>query len=213
VRRGEAEQSRGAVESPDLSAVTAIPASAVAPELVRTPLEQRFLNLVRDVTGDLDGPMERHGVRCFLLVELLAARRGLEVDREVALCAALAHDLGIYPSASHGGVYTDESGELAASVFREAGAEEDRARLVADACAYHHALRPQWSRGVEVELLRRADRVEVAAGLVRHGLDRVQVRAVFAAAPRDRFYAEIGRLLLRALRDRPLTLPRILKLD
>jgi hypothetical protein len=187
--------------------------TVVAPDLVRTPLEQRFLDLVRDVTGDLDGPMERHGVRCFLLVELLGARRRVEIDREVALCAALAHDLGIYPSASHGGVYTDEGGELAAGLFREAGAGEDRARLVADACAYHHALRPQWSRGAEVELLRRADQIEVAAGLVRHGLDRGQVQAVFAAAPRDRFYAEIGKLLGGALRERPLTVPRIFKLD
>jgi hypothetical protein len=193
--------------------LAAIPASVVATEVVRTPLEQRFLDLVRHVTGELDGPMERHCVRCFLFVELLAARRGLGIDREVALCAALAHDIGIYPSASHGGVYTDEGGELAASLFREAGAAEERARLVDDACAYHHALRPQWSRGAEVELLRRADQIEVAAGLVRHGLDRVEVRSVFDAAPRDRFYSEIGKLLVRALRDRPLTVPRIFKLD
>ena len=185
----------------------------VAPELVRTPLEQRFLDLVRDVTSELDGPMERHCVRCFLFVELLAERRGLEIDREVALCAALAHDIAIYPSVSRGGVYTDESGELAASLFREAGASEERAALVADACAYHHASRPQWSRGTEVELLRRADRIEVSAGLARHGLERGQIRAVFDAAPRDRFYSEIGRLLVRALRDRPQTLPRIFKLD
>jgi HD domain len=193
--------------------VAAIAPSVVAPELARTPLERRFVDLVRDVTGDLDGPMERHCVRCFLFVELLAARRGLEIDREVALCAALAHDIGIYPSVSHGGVYTDEGGQLAASLFRDAGAAEDRARLVADACAYHHALRPQWSRGAEVELLRRADQIEVAAGLVRHGLDRGEVRSVFGAAPRDRFYSEIGKLLVRALRDRPLTVPRIFKLD
>jgi HD domain len=187
--------------------------SLVAPDLVRTPLEQRFLELVREASGELDGAMERHCVRCFLFVERLAAKRGLDLDREVGLCAAFAHDLGIYPSMSHGGVYTDESGELAASLFREAGASEERARLVADACAYHHALRPQWPRGTEVELLRRADQVEILAGLIRHGLDRADVREVFDAVPRDDFYAEIGKLLIRALRDRPLTVPRIFKLD
>jgi len=187
--------------------------SVVAPDLVQTDLEQRFLDVVRETTRELDGPMERHGLRCFLLLERLAEARGLEVDREVALCASLVHDIGIYPSASHGGVYTDESGELAERMFREAGAPAERARLCADACAYHHAVRPQWERGTEVELLRRADQIEVFAGLVRHGLDREAVREVFAAAPRDRFYAEVGRLLLRALRDRPTTLPRIFKLS
>jgi HD superfamily phosphodiesterase len=94
--------------------------SIVAPDVVETPLEQRFLDRLREVTEEVDGVMERHGLRCFLLLERLATRRGLEIDREVALCAALAHDIGIYPSASHGGVYTDESGELAAALFAEA---------------------------------------------------------------------------------------------
>jgi HD domain len=205
VRRREAKPSRAAVGAPHVS--------VVAPDVVETDLQWRFLNLVRETTGELDGPMERHGLRCFLLVRRLAESRGLEIDREVALCASLVHDIGIYPSASHGGVYTDESGELAERMFREAGAPEERARLCADACAYHHALRPQWKRGTEVELLRRADQIEVFAGLVRHGLGRDEVREVFAAAPRDRFYAEIGRLLVRALRDRPMTLPRIFKLS
>jgi hypothetical protein len=186
--------------------------AVVARDLVQTPLEQRVLARLREVTGEPDSVMERHGVRCFLLVQRLAARRGLELDREVALCAALVHDIGIYPSVSRGAVYTDESGELAAALFREAGASAERARLVADACAYHHALRPQWSRGAEVELLRLADQIEVFAGRIRNGLDRDEVRAVFAAAPRQGFYGEIGRLAVRAARDRPLTLPRIFKL-
>jgi hypothetical protein len=205
VRRSGAKPSRAAVEAPGVSAV-------VAPDLVQTPLEQRFLDRLREVTGEPDSVMERHGLRCFLFVELLAARRALEIDREVALCAALVHDIGIYPSVTHGGVYTDESGELAAALFRESGATEERARLVADACAYHHAVRPQWQRGSEVELLRRADQLEVFAGLIRHGLSRDEIRGVFAAAPRHGLYTEIGRLAVGVLRDRPLTLPLIFRL-
>jgi hypothetical protein len=186
--------------------------AVVAPELVQTPLEQRFLDRLREVTGEADSVMERHAVRCFLFVERLATRRGLEIDREVALCAALVHDIGIYPSVTHGGVYTDESGELAAALFREAGASEERARVVADACAYHHALRPQWPRGAEVELLRRADQLELFAGMIRHGLSRDEIREVFDAAPRQGLYTEIGRLTVGVLRDRPLTLPRIFRL-
>jgi len=185
--------------------------AAAAQELARTALERRCLDEVRRASDDVDGPMERHGTRCFLLIERLAARRGADIDREVALCAAFVHDIGIYPSVSRGGVYTDESGELAAQMFAEVGAPLERARLCADACAYHHARRPQWERGTEVELLRLADQIEVSGGLRRNGLSREEIRATFAAVPRTGFYREIGRLLLRALRDRPATLPRIFK--
>jgi HD domain len=207
VRRSEAEPRRAAVEAPRVSP------SVVAPDLVQTDLEQCFLDVLRAASGELDGPMERHGVRCFLLVERLADRRGLEIDREVALCASLVHDIGLYPAVSHGGVYTDEGGELAARLFREARAGDERARLVADACAYHHALRDQSHRGAEVELLRLADRTEVSAGLLRAGLGRGEVREVFEAAPRDGFYRAVAVLLAPALRERPLTLPRIFKVS
>jgi hypothetical protein len=187
--------------------------SIVAPDLVETELERRFLDALRGASGELDGPMERHGVRCFLLIRKLAERRGLEIDREVALCAALVHDIGLYPSVAHGGVYTDEGGELAARLFSEAGAADERARLVADACAYHHALRDQSSRGTEVELLRLADRIELSAGQLRAGLDRAEVHEVFESAPRDGLYRAVAALLAPTLRERPLTLPRIFKLS
>jgi hypothetical protein len=185
----------------------------VAPDLIETPLEQRFLERLRETTGEIDGVMERHCVRCFLFVERLAARRGLRIDREVALCAALVHDIGLYPSVSTGGVYTDEGGELAGALFEQAGATPERARLCADACSFHHALRDESARGAEVELMRLADRIELSAGLLSGGLSRAEVREVFDAAPRDGLYTAIARLLARAARDRPLTLPRIFKLS
>ena len=103
--------------------------SATADTLVETDLQRRFLAELRDATGEVDGPMERHCVRCFLFVELLAARRGVPIDRELALCAALVHDIGLYPSVSHGGVYTDEGGELAERIFIEASESARRAEL------------------------------------------------------------------------------------
>jgi hypothetical protein len=194
-----------------VSAERRVTDSVVAPDLIETDLERRFLVALRDASGELDGPMERHGIRCFLLVSKLAERRGLEIDREVALCAALVHDIGLYPSVSDGGVYTDEGGELAARLFSEAGASAERTRLVADACAYHHALRDQSPRGVEVELLRLADRIELSSGRLRAGLEQAEVRDVFDSAPRDGLYRAIAALLARALGERPLTLPRIFK--
>lgn len=181
--------------------------------LAASPLERRCLEQLRAASGEVDGPMERHCVRCFLFIDRLAERRGVEIDRELALCAALLHDIGLYPSVSEGGVYTDEGGELARRLFLEAGAPDERARLCADACAYHHALRDQSARGTEVELLRLADRIELSAGTLRAGLGRDEVDAIFARASRDGLYRGVAGLLGHALRERPLTLPRIFRLS
>jgi hypothetical protein len=184
---------------------------ARADDLAQTPLERRCLEELRDASGEVEGPMERHCVRCFMFVERLAARRGLDVDREVALCAAFLHDIGIYPSRSQGGVYTDESGELAHRLFTEAGADPARAQLCTDVCAYHHARSNQMARGAEVELMRLADQIEVFGGLRRHGLTRDEIQHAFDEVPRDGFYGHIAKLTVRALRDRPTTLPKIFK--
>ena len=70
--------------------------SATADTLVETDLERCFLDQLRDATGEVDGPMERHCVRCFLFMELPSNRRGLAIDRELALCGAFVHDIGLY---------------------------------------------------------------------------------------------------------------------
>jgi HD domain len=185
--------------------------SVLADELTGTPLERRCLDELRAATGEVDGAMERHCVRCFLLVELLAERRGVEVDREVVLCAALIHDAGAYDRISRGGVYTDDGGAFAEELFLGAGESPERARLVRDACAYHHAVRDQSARGTEVELLRLADRIEVSGGLLRAGLTRAEVRSIFDRVSREGFYTGVAGLLGHMLRERPLTLPRIFK--
>jgi hypothetical protein len=185
--------------------------SAVADTLVETDLERRFLDELRSASGEVDGPMERHCVRCFLFTEMLAAKRGVEIDREVSLCAAFMHDAGLYDSISRGGVYTDEGGEAAAQIFTDAGAGPERARLVRDACAQHHALRNQADKGMEVELLRLADRIEVSGGVLRAGLSGAEIQDVFDLVSRGGFYTGVAALLGHALRHRPLTLPRIFK--
>lgn len=184
---------------------------AAADGLAQTALERRCLEELRDACGEVEGPMERHCVRCFMFVERLADRRDLDIDREVALCAAFLHDVGIYSSRSQGGVYTDESGELARRLFTEAGADAERAQLCADACAYHHARSSQLARGAEVELLRLADQIEVFGGVRRHGLTREDIEETFDAVPRAGLYGHIAKLTVRALRERPGTLPKIFK--
>ena len=183
----------------------------VSESLLTTDAERQSLAALRDAAGESDGPMERHCVRCFLLCERLAARNDADLDREVALCAAFLHDIGLYESVTKGGVYTQEGAELAHELARAAGWDERRAQLCADACAYHHSVRAKWELGAEVETLRLADRIEVSGGLIRSGLTRAELREVNARAPRDGFYRGLVKVVWPALRSRPTTLPAIFK--
>jgi hypothetical protein len=84
-----------------------------------------------------------------------------------------------------------------------------RLERLGDAIERHHELRPQFARGAEVELMRRADLVDVSQGLIRFGLEREWLRNLSRQVPRKGMMREIGRLVAVAARERPLTLPSI----
>lgn len=155
--------------------------------------------------------MERHGLRVFLIADRLATAREAEIDREVLLIAGLLHDVGLYDQASHGGVYVKEGAEFTAELLRAQSWDEDRIRLCFDAIERHHELRSQWGRGAEVELIRRADLVDLTSGVVRFGLSREWLRDLSKSVPRDGTYDTIGREVGRLLLHRPLTFPQIFR--
>src|SRR6185312_688999 len=67
-----------------------------ADELVCTEYEAVALEALRTATGEIDGDMERHTVRQYLIAERLADTLGVAYDREVLLCASFLHDAGLY---------------------------------------------------------------------------------------------------------------------
>jgi predicted hydrolase (HD superfamily) len=182
-----------------------------AEDLVRTDSEAAALAKLREISGEVGGPMERHGLRVFLIADRLATARDAEIDREVLLIAGLLHDVGLYDEASQGGVYVLEGAEFTAALLRDQGWNEERISLCFDAIERHHELRSQWDRGAEVELIRRADLVDVSAGLVRFGLSREWLRDLFESISREGTYRTIGYEVARVLRHRPLTLPQIFR--
>lgn len=172
-----------------------------AEELVETDAERAALAKLRELTGETDGPMERHGLRIHLIAERMAERRGLDVDREVVLCAALLHDAGGYPGAFTGGPYVTDGRHLAETVLKPFSWEPERLRRCLDAIELHHQVRPQWERGPEVELLRRADRIDLLPPLTPAR------RALARRVPRRGLYRAVGGIVARSLRAG--TLPRI----
>jgi len=181
----------------------------IGDSLARTDAERDCLGALRRAVGTPHSAMEGHGIRVFLLMERLAAGRRAGIDREIALCASLLHDVGLYPCAAHGAPYVVDSRRYAEEVLRDRGWPGPRLHACLDAIECHHDLRPQWHRGPETELLRRADMIEVSGGLLRFGVPRDEVHAIFRQVPRTGFYREIARLLGIALRERPTSVPRI----
>ncbi|MDP9362945.1 MAG: HD domain-containing protein [Chloroflexota bacterium] len=172
--------------------------------LCRSAAERAALALLRDLVGGAEGgPMERHGARVFLIAEELARRAGIPADREVLLIAALLHDAGLYTSAEERAQVAD-SRDLVERLLVGHGWSSARVRLSADAVEHHHEIRPQWRRGDEVELIRRADLGDGVPGHpLRFGLDHAWLRELDRRVPADGFHRELARLLWRHARQRP----------
>jgi hypothetical protein len=163
-----------------------------ADALSTTPAARAALAALRTAAG-ANGPMERHCLRQFAIAERLAGDRVL--DRELLLCACWLRD-----------PYVTEGARLADRVLAPFGWPPERLQRCMDACEQHHAPRSRLAMGLEVELVRQADLVDVTAGIVNFGLDRRWVRALFRDVPRDGFGRLLGGAVLGELRHRPASL-------
>lgn len=103
----------------------------------------------------------------------------------------------MYPGAASGAAYVTDSRRLAQTLLSEAGWDAARVAKAAEAVERHHELRPQWTHGNEVELLRRADLVEVSQGLVPMGIPRSFRQDLARRVPVDGFVGEVVRGLAR----------------
>lgn len=175
-----------------------------ADELCTTPAELAALRTLRALAGT-DSAMERHCHRQFLIAERLAG--GRRYDRELVLCACWLHDAGVYVDSS--APYVTEGGLLAARVVEPFGWEPERRQRLHDACEQHHAPRSRIKFGLEVELLRQSDLVDVSGGLVNFGIDRGWLKALFREVPRSGFVPVLARIAAHELRSRPASLTRV----
>jgi len=183
--------------------------SAAADDLCRTDAERACLDALRELAGGPDSPMERHCVRVYEIGLELGRRGGQTLDAEVLLCAALLHDAGIYPAAASADAYVTDGRRLADRALAPFAWPAERLALCGDAIERHHALRSQSALGAEVELMRRADLVDVSFGRIRFGLDGGWLRDLAARVPRQGFVGALLPLIGRMLRDRPGTLGRV----
>jgi hypothetical protein len=172
-----------------------------ADALSASPAARAALEALRAAAG-FDSPLERHCLRQFAIAERLADDR--EFDRELLLCACWLHDLGLFTVSRD--PYVTEGARLAARVLKPFDWPPERLQRCMDACEQHHAPRSRMAMGLEVELVRQSDLVDVSAGLVSFGLDRRWLRELFREVPREGLWRLIGSSVLNELRHRPASL-------
>ena len=175
-----------------------------ADALSDSPAAKAALEAMRAAAGS-GGPMERHCLRQFAIAERLAGERAF--DRELLLCACWLHDAGLFTDSRD--PYVTEGARLAARVLEPFDWPPERLQRCMDACEQHHAPRSRIAMGLEVELVRQADLVDVTRGLVSFGLDRRWLSDLFREVPRDGLWRLIGSAVLDEVRHRPATLTAV----
>lgn len=172
-----------------------------AENLCETDAERACLEALRIVAGR-ESAMERHCLRQFLICEQLAGDR--PYDREVLLCACWLHDAGLWSASD--APYVTEGALLARRTLEPFGWAPERLQRCMDACEQHHAPTSREGMGLEVELVRQSDLVDVSRGLIGFGLDRQWLNQLFREVPRTGFWRTIGPAVARELRHRPRSL-------
>src|SRR4051794_23717332 len=167
--------------------------------------EQTCLDALWKAEGAENGPIARHSERVFRLAEKLAGDRPIDV--ELLRCASYLHEIGLFEPVDGKDAYVTEGRHYAEQLL--ADWEPERLRRCGDAIEFHHASHSQEAKGLEVELVRRADRIELSQGLDRQGLDRAVIKEGRQAVPVDGFLPAVLKLLARHALHRPAAMPGI----
>jgi len=154
---------------------------------------------------DGDG-FRNHCRRLFHFTEMLMQRDAATMDREVAYTVAMCHDLGIVSRDDTGPTYLARSRAL----FERETAGHDLAgtpsHIVDECMLFNHRLLPVPNLSPQANAFRRAVQIEHGRGLLRFGLERDAVKAVFARYPRGNFDRVLLDFTWRTLTREPLTL-------
>lgn len=161
---------------------------------------------VFEQTSPYDGDgFRNHCRRLFLFTEMLLKKDGTELPRDTAYAVAMCHDLGIVSRDDTGRTYLERS----RSLFEREMQGYDLAapqRLLDECLVYNHRLLPVPGLSPQADAFRRAVQIEHSRGLLRFGLARASVEAVFAAYPRDNFDRVLLDFTWRTLRREPWTI-------
>lgn len=170
------------------------------------PVEQRIdlvEKILRPWHSDLGNDLRPYRNHVYRVIHFsLALRVSDDEERRKVIIATCFHDLGIWSGQTFD--YLPPSLAAARDYLRQNGLDQWSAEveLMID---QHHKLRPfRDNRFPLVELLRRADLIDVSLGIRRFGLPRGYVKQVRQTFPNAGFHERLVRLVWDGLRHRPL---------
>jgi hypothetical protein len=145
--------------------------------------------LARDATAaardSLPPEIFNHSLRTFLFAELVSKLRKIDHDVEATYVASILHDTGLSTThMSKSNRFEVDGANLAREILGKHGVAGQRADVVWDAIALHDSSLARW-KGPEVRLVSAGVNADFGAFL--NELDKGEVRAILAAAPRTNF--------------------------
>lgn len=145
-----------------------------------------------------------HSSRTWAFGTMLGMRDGLSFDADLLYAASMLHDLGLTErfAAPEGNCFAMAGARAAYDGLREAGVDEPRARMIAEAISLHLELRVAIQHGPEAHLLNRGAALDVV-GREARVLERALKDAVVARWPRQGCKAEITRAIKAEARRSP----------
>ncbi|MCF8382473.1 MAG: HD domain-containing protein [Chlorobium sp.] len=167
-------------------------------------MPDELMALWRDALGEDYEAYRNHCLRVFNFCFALAGSRP-ELEQKIAV-AAVFHDLGIWTA--HTFDYLVPSGKLALDYLERIGKNEWQEEIAA-MIAEHHKLtkvkqNPQNTSWL-VEPFRKADWIDMSAGLIKFRLPDDFVAEVLDAYPNAGFHKKLLVLALERLRSHPLS--------
>lgn len=158
-------------------------------------------------------PYEGHGFRnhcrrLFHLTAMLMERRQVQFDRSLAYFIAMVHDLGIVSEQDQGANYLRRSLALFHRETSSMSLPEADPEVVEQCLLYNHRVLSVPGLSDAAECFRNAVMIEHSRGLLRFGLDKAPVKALFGEYPRDNFDRVLLDFTWRTLSREPLTLVR-----
>lgn len=145
-----------------------------------------------------------------LRVRAFAHELGWTKSDALLQLAAVAHDLGVWTENTID--YLEPSAALADAEAVTRGFDRGDREVLHDLIVNHHKLTSlPTSADAAVEIFRRADWIDVTRGRLRFGLPRQTIAGIRTAMPDNGFAAMLRSLVRRGWRERPWSVPPMLK--
>lgn len=160
-------------------------------------------------TSPYEGPgFVHHCRRLFHFTAMLMERRGVSFDPALAYFIAMVHDLGLVTEQDQGTNYLRRSLALFHRETADLALPDEDPEVIEQCLVYNHRVMSVPGLSDAAECFRNAVMIEHSHGLLRFGLDRDQVKPVFAEYPRANFDRVLLDFTWRTVSREPLTLVR-----